>query len=141
MNENLQDVLDYLNSGKDLMLKLQNMSLDTTPQTKPIVIIVDPGSLPAGLFMRTSVLDAVRKEIEADYINTGELPQGAILNEEVEESGKTKEISNQNDSSNRPTNSGRSKTGRQNNEAGAGGNSKNITGANNRKKKNRKATK
>lgn len=140
MNENLQDVLDYLNSGKDLMLKLQNMSLDIT-KTKPIVIVVDPGSLPAGLFMRTSVLDAVRKEIEADYKNTGELPQGAILNEEVEESGKTKEISNQNDSGNRPTNSGRSKAGRQNNEAGAGGNSKNAFSSNNRKKKNRKATK
>lgn len=61
---------------------------------EPEIRIIEPGALPAGLYMRDSVLAAVHAEIIKDYKATGQVAPGAeLIGQEEESNGETKEIS------------------------------------------------
>lgn len=76
----------------DLALKLAGAGLMTTDQ-EPEIRIIEPGALPAGLYMRDSVLAAVHAEIVKDYKATGQVAPGAeLIGQEEASDGETEKV-------------------------------------------------
>jgi len=73
------------------------------PDDHEKIYIIDAAAIPAGYYLRASVVEAITLEIAKDYLLTGELAAGASLTNEVEaRHGKTDQISDQeNDNSER----------------------------------------